>query len=381
MAAQMEDLEEIKLYIASLKGSSDRARYALYLILVVTILLAVANYNFQPWGWPIRRVEAWYAATPGETSAAFLGGDFQKVEVAREEYLKQLTARSVLSSSPLPGVAIDYNDLGNVGGVALLLLMGVFIACLRREHENVYLSLYKVRRLKVSESAGTPGPGESVANLLYHALAMTQTLSFPPTLARWRHKGWLFDRLIALIYFLPAAVLAWVLHTNIETLHIGQEYGRNMTLELLIQLTLTGLLLLSGVVAWLESRAMAQRWQRAFFAVNPEKQALPSMSLAAWWKLPMGKRLDRPKRVVYALLNEQLEVVASEERRPAGCTVPLDGTGVTKAALREMTAHLLGDWQATGDLELALQENRVTDTSWTVRGTLSRPRLPMRAAP
>ncbi len=106
----------------------------------------------------------------------------------------------MLTSSPIPGVSIDVNDLGVVGGVALVLLTSILVFCVMREHENLYLALYKVRRLcDVPDQDHTHG--ESAANLLYHRLVMGQVLSSPPTLAQWKHRGILHH--VSWVFFLP----------------------------------------------------------------------------------------------------------------------------------------------------------------------------------
>jgi hypothetical protein len=202
--------------------------------------------------------------------------------MARDEYLKQFIARTAFTSSPIPGVSIDVNDLGIVGGSAIALLMLVLVFYLMREHENLYLALYKVRQLARAEYHEH---GDSEANLLYHALVMNQVLASPPTLARWRDRGVLHH--FGAIYFLPAAVYGWVIYTNKQTEDIARAYiGASVHKFFAAQLIIGAIVLALSAFAWINSRAMAQRWASAFRAVNPARHHVPQMSWWQWLRLP-----------------------------------------------------------------------------------------------
>src|SRR5687767_779126 len=54
------DYDELREYIDAFKTSSDRARYALYFVIVATILIGISNNNIQNSSWPLRRLDTWY---------------------------------------------------------------------------------------------------------------------------------------------------------------------------------------------------------------------------------------------------------------------------------------------------------------------------------
>jgi hypothetical protein len=320
---------ELKEYVEAFKTSSDRARYALYVAIIASVLVGIANYNLQSWGWPTKRIETWYkfdrsaqtvpsplhlqepaALAISEHSDRkapewLFNGDGEQLRTAREEYLKQFISRYVFASSPIPGVWIDANDLGVVGGVALTLLMLIFAICIVREHENLYLSLYKVRSL--AEADKNPSDPNSRANLLYHALAMRQVLSSPPTLARWEGGGTLPH--FGYAFFAPVFVYGWVVFTNRVTEERGAAYGVNVKLLFYFQCALMLGILILSVVAWLHTRAMSRRWQRAFFRINPARMRLQQMSMKRWLKLsPKKEDLQRLQENLIARLVDRLAI-------------------------------------------------------------------------
>ncbi len=312
--------EEFREYIDAFRTSSDRARYSLYVVIVATVLIGIANYNLQEGSWPRSRLKAWYADAqsgnqgPGPAASGsagtiagnsatldgsdrstrgngltFFDGDPLQLDIAREEYLRQFISRGVATPSPIPGVWIDFNDLGLIGGIALCLLMLLLVLSIVREHENLHLALFKVRSL--CNRNEHHANGDSLANLLYHGLAMRQVLSSPPTLARWRKSGVLQH--LGVIFFLPALVYIWVTVTNWLTRETGESYGVNVSRILGIQVVLAIVISVLCAAAWLHSRSMALRWKRAFFRINPGRQYAPQMTLSEWLKLKTPRKGGR----------------------------------------------------------------------------------------
>jgi hypothetical protein len=293
---------ELDQYVDAFRLSSTRSRLALYVVIVATVLIGVTNYNIQAWSWPRQRIKAWFhykvwdaQTPPGRPNmkaepaipTEIIGGNPQLLQLARDEYWKQFIARNAFTSSPIPGVSIDANDLGVLGGGALTLLMLVLLVCLMREHENLYLALYKVRQLARLDGHEH---GTSEANLLYHALVMSQVLASPPTLARWRNRGIL--RHFGVIYLVPLGVHLWVMYTNAKTFDTAVAYvGRDLATRYTdIQWAIAICLAILTVLSLLNSRAMAQRWASAFKAINPVRNRLPQMSFLEWLRVP-GRRL------------------------------------------------------------------------------------------
>jgi hypothetical protein len=392
--------DDLREYVEAFKSSSDRARYALYAVIIATVLVAIATYNFQSWSWPIRRIEAWYghpvdaqkgqdpsaAKTAAETqmkaiATVFFGGDVERLKTAREEYIKQFTARSVFNASPIPGVSIDYNDLGILGGIALVLLMLILVVCIMREHENLYLALYKVRRLCTIRGEDHTR-GDSKANLLYHALAMSQVLSSPPTLARWKSRGILGH--FGFIFLFPAISYCWVLWTNRQTSKIGEAYGADMDRILTVQVVLAALLLLLGMTALVYSRAMAKRWERAFFRVNPGRLRVRQTGLWEWLRLVPAETDDRgTRRVVTELVDtlrdtDKLQSVKVENQKEiADRSGPIPHTDLMEMAedLKKKGQITAQEWCCTNQgafqrlLNFTADDNVLLETKWVVRGT------------
>jgi hypothetical protein len=262
----------------------------LYVVIVATALIGLTQYNLQKDSWPQTRIKTWfkYAIADGrsltEIPPAIFGGDAKLLQLAREEYLRQFIARTVFTSSPLPGVSIDANDVGIFGGVALFLLMLVLVFCLMREHENLYLALYKVRQFGRLENREH---GTSEANLLYHALVMSQVLASPPTLARWHNRG-VLRYVFGWMYAAPVVVYVWVVLQNRKTMEIAKAYVTPEAVEryMRIQWAFVIALIVLSALAMLNSNAMSERWDSAFRSINPVRDRLPQMSLLEWLRFP-----------------------------------------------------------------------------------------------
>ena len=306
-------------FVEAMRTSSDRARYAFYVVVVATVLIFITNHNIHEDSWPRRRLDKWYqyAREPGRwyqsppktagrngsridaIKAAYkrdasdwydppeyLGsGDPNRLKAVRAEYTKQFASRAIFTTSPIPGVSIDINDLGLMSGIALVLLLLVLVMTIAREHENLQLSLYKVRRV-CAEDKEASQRGDSRANILYHTLAMTQVLNAPPTLARWGRHGVL--HYLRLVFLAPALVYSWVFWTEWRTQYIAALYGIDNTRILIFELAMTVTLFALGLAAWAHSSAMARRWEQAFFRINPVRKVFAQAGAVEWLKLFSG---------------------------------------------------------------------------------------------
>jgi hypothetical protein len=391
---------ELRAYVEAFKTSSDRSRYAIYVIVVATVLIFIANWNVQDWSWPSVRLRAWYqperpakdkpavnAVTPqglnpiqrSPAPTEFFNGDAEQLRIARDEYLRQFTSRTLLTPSPIPGVSIDVNDLGLIGGISLALLLLLLCFSLNRQHENLYLALFKVRRISEGEDHSR---GDSRSNLLYHALAMTQVLSFPPTLALWRRRT--FQDLFGIIYFLPTLVYVWLVYTNVVTFPVGNKYhGVNILLLTAIQIGLAVSLLSLSLWAWAEVRAMSKRWESAFFRINPGRRVAPQMTTAEWLKLPWHHAGDRLRQKMTSQLVDCLskpeEYKIDEITCEAGLTIC--GSKVVRNNVRQVIEDLINDGTAKatqcaqdrqsvflGLENFAVKRDELIDKRWFVSG-------------
>lgn len=289
-----EERDDTTEYVAALRTSTDRARYSLYVVVVATVLVFIANYNISEDGWPRQRLDTWYSYATGTPPRSIpppkiARGDPERLRELRTEYVKQFVSRAVFTTSPIPGVSIDINALGIFGGITLVLLMLVFTASMAREHENVYLAMYKVR-LVWQTNPVEQSRGGSRANLLYHALAMTQVLNAPPTLARWRRPAMM--KLFRVIFLSPALVYGWVVWSEWDTRDVRALYGVTTGWTLAFEVTMLLVLLALGALTWIHSSAMSDRWERAFYVVNPARRVAPQMTTAEWLRLGFGKKSE-----------------------------------------------------------------------------------------
>jgi hypothetical protein len=296
---------EFQEYVSSYKSSSDRGRWLLYAILLSCFFVFVATWNIGDRSWPIAHLHRWKTLTLLKAPAPSIPTESQRVpstfarsaaaawplesiekreqiqplddEVAQdipyvarhEEYMRQFVGRMAVVTIPIVGVSIDVNDLGTICGVWLCILMLLFAAAVAREYENLCLAFFKVRKLFEDEKR--PNDGESKANLLYHALAMSQMLSHPPTLARWRARGrTVFGFVVIAVFFLPAALQAWVAVTNYGLRE--SSMGKLADLHINLQIILIIILVAAAAHATLYSLVMGIRWELTFFLINPARE-------------------------------------------------------------------------------------------------------------
>jgi hypothetical protein len=270
---------ELSHYITVFSASAGRVRYVMFIIMVLSVTIVVAQWNTTKDSWaqsrykrlleilheiePLADTTAADAIVRERTDARF-GSRKELVEVVAE-YRARLIDRIFFTEIPGLGIAFDVNDLGLFSGIAYTLLLLLLVFCLMREHENLYLALYKVMRLHDRQSRRPDG--ESAANFLYHALAMGTVFTTPPSLARWRPAA-PQRKFLNIVFFVPALVQGYIVYTNYATLPVAEAYGAPPTIMVPQYFLLTCVFAL-GVVALIYADAANKRWQSAFFHLNP----------------------------------------------------------------------------------------------------------------
>jgi hypothetical protein len=168
---------------------------------------------------------------------------------------------------PVLGILFDVNDLGLITGVTFFVLMLVMSFYTHRAHENLSLCMWKVRELAEKEKCfDMPG---SKPNLLYHALAMQQVFTIPPTLARWR-DNWVFRRAHYSLFFLPFLAQLAVMMNDVNTAQIGSDYSAIQTrLSLRLQVILLAAVFFFCLLCWSHLHADDVLWERIFLYINP----------------------------------------------------------------------------------------------------------------
>jgi hypothetical protein len=294
---------EIREYIEAFKTSSDRSRYLIYINAVVSLLILISTWNTTQLSWARRRLDmAEKVMTSDATSAQRLRAEGKALTEAAllkekdEKYVDAALPRIWFVPVPGLGVNIHVNDLGILGGMTLSILATLLCLSMVRQHENLYLALFKVRRICELERI-TKHDGESMANFLYHSLAMGQVLNYPPTLARWTHGT--RNRIIGLIRWsilcLPAMVQAIVVGYNLRTVAIGrQAWGPIVRIRMGAQLILLVVVATMCLMAGIYSRACNYRWRSAFNMINPGLSSVEPRQWLDWVRLRRSRDIGPP---------------------------------------------------------------------------------------
>ncbi|HEV7923158.1 MAG TPA: hypothetical protein VGR02_20440 [Thermoanaerobaculia bacterium] len=345
---------ELEQYINAYRSSSDRTRYVIFIVTIVTLLIATAEWNFLRLSWSrqkhdqaidamrARFTDQWLESRRQNRSESpyasslepqLSGSKRTSAErwtpvdrwVANEAALHELTHQETQFEEhtrfvpvPVVGASIHINDLGLVAGVVLFFILALLAACMAREHENLYLAMFKVRRLAVAPSASEvfgskpdddppADHGESAANLLYHALAMVQVLSDPPTLARWNPNRFAGGAL-SLIYFLPTAVMYGVVFQNIASHEKALEVWDPWVMVARISFQIAfcfGLLFLSAICAGYQLKS-TRLWIQTFFSINPGLRHVEQRPWREWVGLDyglvdVGEKERRTRELMHAL--------------------------------------------------------------------------------
>lgn len=404
---------EIQEYISAFKSSSDRARYIIYVNVIISLLLLVGTWNTTSWSWSRRRIataeaplRAEYlsdferrhpppgAVTPAPKQPPVAYPTVAAWEQARDAYVKrQMTenrateyrkaALQRILFVPVPGLGlhVDVNDLGLLGGFTLLVLALLLCLSMVRQHENLYLTFFKVRRLCERDRL-CHHDGESMANFLYHSLAMGQVLNYPPTLARWGYGS--RNKFVGLarwaVLLLPAVVHGLVFATNVVTFDIARTtWGRlafwRMGAQFLLFCGIATLCLLAG----LYSRACNYRWRTAFDLINPGLRYVQQRPWSDWLRLPGAPAADSHLRPLLTELTYSLRPDAQPEELKTGvaaASVNVSASGeprVTQEKLIEMATklHDEADRQLENHRGAVIQHYETTHsvilhTTWTV---------------
>ena len=302
--------DELTEYIVSFRASSDRVRRFLYAVIIASILMAMPRWNTREGGWSRYWMDEWAGleveqkeleshaqAQPQKPRPGFTVVDAERTAklVQERSYADEFIKHALFVHIPLLGVTIDINDVAVVGGLALNLLM--LLVCLSsiRQHENFYLCAFKLRQLCKDDPQHAQG--DSAANFLYHAMAMSQVLLLPPTLAR-SGRFWvprLQRAIVTLVYLVPAALFGFVVwgdhidYVRYALRGMPPDEWKLATVMLLLLLVLT-------TVARYYSRLVEERFEGAFRMINPHIASKTPRSWLTWLHLRRFFRLPQPER-------------------------------------------------------------------------------------
>jgi hypothetical protein len=169
--------------------------------------------------------------------------------------------------APVLGLTFDINDLGLMAGTTFAILMLVMVFYTHRAHENLFLAMWKVKEVAVQKDCFDQP--DSQANLLYHALAMEQVFTVPPTLARWDDFR-LFRRAHYSLFFVPLVVQALVFANDVHTAAKGFAFSEPETrLSLVGQSGLIVIVASFCLLCCAHLHADDTLWDQTFYFINP----------------------------------------------------------------------------------------------------------------
>jgi hypothetical protein len=243
----MNDPLDIQDYLDASSEASKRARTMLIIMVVASVLMIAGLLNSLQSSWMLGRIKTLdYNGMHSHYAETKLGEYPTKQNLTEEEYKKSLdlytkkyeelnTAliRAYVDNSltirvPFFGFSFDVNDLGLLGGLGFLVILGCLRFCLSREVENLNLSFEHALKL-------------GRLNEFYHLLAMKQVFTVPITEHIRRTKFLLIAP--KLVCFLPIIVYGLVTFNDFQTNWIGHQLSEPRIQYLLIYESITIILM------------------------------------------------------------------------------------------------------------------------------------------
>jgi hypothetical protein len=363
---------QLNEYVQAFRASSDRARYVIFITTAVSLLMLIAAWNYHRWSWSRRATDKYYEyraeeqqgrrrqllkaaasrnqidailtrlqttsiapADAAELRQAVLEAErVQRSETIDEALATRLSAkqwgdhqeslewyqgqaaefysRGIFVPVPGLGASLHVNDMAIIGGLVLLALTALLWVSLIRQHENLYLSLFKIDLIRTLEGKSAR-KGDSLSNLLYHSLAMGQVLSHPPTLARWNTR--IRQRIVHfcgsfVVYFLPGVVHGGIVVQNILSRERAYRVWREYTyLRLGVQVLLAILILTFCALAFTYARSCERRWRKAFFQINRSLRRIEQRPWAEWVGLSEGHIASKDLRRLARDLTYEMDIL------------------------------------------------------------------------
>jgi hypothetical protein len=214
---------DIQDYLNATSEASLRARTVSFLIVAASIVVFAGLLNSLQSSWMLTRIQMLnhtdhpYVVRKIGEKPDTPGKEYDSYQ-KRYESLYSAYARSYVENTfairvPFFGFTFDVNDLGLLGGLALLILLTILRFCLSREINNLDLSFPEANRIGQLKE-------------LYMLLAMRQVLTVPQT-GRYRPKRFLIA-IPKILCFLPVIVHASVTIQDALTIDMFKDSWRAM---------------------------------------------------------------------------------------------------------------------------------------------------------
>lgn len=329
---------ELGQYVHALTTSSNRIRYLIFAVVITTVVVFVSFRHGSTDGWTMSRVELMRGALKADiwNPEGQLNKQQELTDCAKEvqasaprwpwmvERSKQVDKISekhgfkdlncwqldyvvsrlglsdkkaveewldkieqaqvdgiVVMKIPFLGAPFDINDLGIFSGLTYTVLMVTLWFAMVRHQENVYLSMWKVRELAQREDGQNP---DGRANLLYHAMSMSQLFTTPPTLARW--KTGMTDWLPRMFFLIPFLMQWFIIRNDLKTFDRGSMVNESAAIEgWWIEAGTFAVIGLAGAICILYAQASDRLWAKTFHILNPDYQFKIQPSWLEWVRL------------------------------------------------------------------------------------------------
>ena len=211
----MEDVEiTIKDYVEASSEAAKRTRRIIVVLMIASVLMFSGLLSSLGSNWKFQRLRA-LEDVNGEYVKRRLGpppqdSDSHSLYVARYNQLYSAALKDFVENAytirvPFFGIAIDINDLGPIGGVALVIIMVLFRTSITRELDNLRLSF------KEAEA-------DNQLNTLYYLLAMRQVLTFPNIDGKERSK--FIETAPKMLILTPLLIYSLIVMSDLRTLNI-----------------------------------------------------------------------------------------------------------------------------------------------------------------
>jgi hypothetical protein len=228
----MEDVEiNINDYVTASSEAAKRTRSVTIVLMTASVLMFSGFLNSLQSNWKLQRlraleninsdyVKARLGPLPTPEDSANYSLYIDRYNQLYNGALKDYTDNVYTMRIPFFGIAIDINDLGSIGGLALVVILILYYASITREINNLRLSF------KEAEAQGK-------LNSFYYLLAMRQVLTFPEMQG---HRPSIFLVKVSKFLILIPMLIIWMIVSNDFYTLTGARYLRDSP-QLVITLT------------------------------------------------------------------------------------------------------------------------------------------------
>ena len=222
---------DLRYYVDVSHEASTRTRTVTIILVVACVLVSIGWYNSFRWSWAREKIRQAYDPTDNSITKILRPHDPPTAdELAQaEKYRNQLQIATVYHyvenvrfiKVPFFGIAFDVNDLGTIGGLAILTILVLLRYSLSREIKNLNVSFEEAYH-------------HDQLSAFYHALAMRQLFTVPHM--KGETQNWKLARLPELVGILPAIIFSLgVLYDLISTFILSVYNPKNVSFTLITE--------------------------------------------------------------------------------------------------------------------------------------------------